>query len=217
MFDFKSARDHMIDSQIRTNDVTDHDVLNAFKSVARENFVPKSRQNLAYADMHIDLGEQRVIMRPRDFSKMVQAADILPSDVVLDIACGRGYSTAILAQLGETVVSLETSDEAVEKASNKLIESDVSNVAVVKADLKLGSPENGPFNVIFVNGAVSEVPKNWLDQLANNGRLICVVQNGPVGRAVLYKRSGDVIGERILFDTSLPKLSGFERQAAFAL
>jgi len=217
MFDFLSARDHMVDCQIRTSDVTDHDVLKAFKSISREVFVPKSQQALAYGDAHIDLGDGRVMLRPRDFSKMVQAVEILPTDVILDIACGRGYSSAILAQIGETVVSLETTDEVVEKTSERLINADISNAAVVKGDLKLGAPEHGPFNVIFVNGAVSSVPKNWFDQLANNGRLVCVVQKGAVGHASVFKRSGDVMGERIIFDTSLPILPGFERQAEFVL
>jgi len=113
----------------------------------------------------------------------------------LDIACGRGYSTAVLAQLAETIVALETTDEAVDKASEQLIAADVTNAAVVKGDLKLGASEHGPFNVIFVNGAVAEVPKNWFDQLANEGRLVCVIQNGPVGHACVFSRSGDVIGQ----------------------
>ena len=217
MFDFLSARDHMVNSQIRTSDVTDHAVLKAFRSVSRENFVPKSKHALAYGDSHIDLGEGRVMIKPRDFSKMVQAADIESTDVVLDIACGRGYSSAILAHLCETVVSLETTDAAVEKASEKLIAADISNVAVVKGDLKLGASEHGPFDVIFVNGAVSSLPKTWTDQLANNGRLVCIVQKGPVGHASIFRRSGDVIGEHIIFDTSLAILPGFERQAEFVL
>lgn len=217
MFDFPAARDQMVDCQIRTSDVTDHNVIKAFKSVSREIFVPKSQQALAYGDAHIALGEGRVMIRPRDFSKMVQAADIGPTDVILDIACGRGYSAAILAHLGETVVALETTDETVEKASERLISADITNAAVVKGDLKLGASAHGPFNVIFVNGAISEVPKSWTDQLANGGRLICVIQKGPIGHACIYTRSGDVIGEKIIFDTSLPILPGFERQAEFVL
>jgi len=217
MFDFPSARDHMVDCQIRTSDVTDHAVIKAFKSVSRELFVPKSQQALAYGDAHIDLGEGRVMIKPRDFSKMVQAAEILPTDVILDIACGRGYSSAILAQLGETVIGLEVSEDAAEKASERLIGSDISNVAVVKGDLKLGAPEHGPFNVIFVNGAVTQVPKNWTDQLANDGRLVCVVQKGVVGQARVFKRSGDMCGDRIIFDSSLPILPGFERESEFVL
>lgn len=215
MFNFSSARDHMVESQIRTSDVTDLSVLGAFRSIKRENFVPKSQQALAYGDAHIQLDTGRVMIRPRDFAKMVQAADIAPTDVVLDIACGRGYSSAVLAQLGETVVGLEDSEEVVAKATEQLVEADVTNAVVVKGDLKSGASEHGPFNVIFVNGAVSDVPKTWLAQLANEGRLICLVQNGPMGRVCVYTKTGDAIGERVVFDASAPTLSGFAAEPEF--
>ena len=215
MFNYSSAREHMVESQIRTSDVTDLNVLRAFRSVKREDFVPKSQQALAYGDAHIQLGEGRVMMRPRDFAKMVQAAEIAPTDVVLDIACGRGYSSAILAQLGETVVGLEETDEAVAKATEKLVDADVTNAAIVKGDLKSGASEHGPFNVIFVNGAVSDAPKTWLNQLTNEGRLVCLVQNGPMGRVCVYTKAGDAIGERVVFDASAPILPGFEAAPEF--
>lgn len=215
MFDFTAARDHMVESQIRTSDVTDLDVLRAFRTIAREKFVPKAQQSLAYGDAHIDLGEGRLMIRPRDFAKMIQAAEIMPSDVVLDIACGRGYSTAILAQLCETVVGLESTEEAVTKATEQLVEADVTNAAVVTGDLKSGAAEHGPFNVIFVNGAVSSVPKSWTDQLANDGRLVCLVQNGPMGQVRVYTKSGNVVGDRIAFDAAAPTIPGFEPIAEF--
>lgn len=215
MFDYSAARDHMVESQIRTSDVTDLDVLGAFRSVSREKFVPKAQRALAYGDAHIDLNDGRTMIRPRDFAKMVQAADIAPTDVVLDIACGRGYSTAVLAHLGETVVGLEDNDAAVERATEQLVEADITNAAIVKGDLKVGAAEHGPFNVIFINGAVAKVPKTWLDQLANDGRLVCLVQNGPVGRVCVYKKTGDTVGERIIFDASAPTLPGFMPEAEF--
>ena len=215
MFDFSAARNHMVESQIRTSDVTDLEVLGAFRQVSREKFVPKSQQALAYGDAHVDLGDGRTMIRPRDFAKMVQAADIEPTDVVLDIACGRGYSTAVLSFLGETVVGLENSDEAVERATAQLVAADITNAAVVKGELKAGASEHGPFNVIFVNGAIAEIPKTWLDQLANNGRLVCLVQNGPMGHVCVYTKAGDTVGERIVFDASAPTLAGFAAAPEF--
>ena len=145
MFDFETARHHMVESQIRTNDVTDLPVLRAFRSVRREAFVPKSKLALAYADTHVDIDAQRAMLRPREFAKMVQAAEVKPSDVVLDIACGRGYSSAILASLAETVVGLEENDERVEKATGVLTEQEVMNAVVIKGELKSGAREHGPF------------------------------------------------------------------------
>ncbi|RKQ71746.1 protein-L-isoaspartate(D-aspartate) O-methyltransferase [Litorimonas taeanensis] len=215
MFDFAKARDHMVESQIRTSDVTEPAILKAFRTTSRERFMPKSQMALAYGDAHVAIDQDRVMLRPRDFAKLVDAADIRPSDIVLDIACGRGYSTAIMARLADTVVGLETSDEAVDKATDLLVKEGINNAAVVKGDLKVGASEHGPFNVIFVNGAVSEVPKTWLSQLANKGRLVCIIQNGPIGQATVYTKSGNAVGERVVFDSSAPILAGFTPEPSF--
>lgn len=215
MFDFSAAREHMVESQIRTSDVTDHQLLKAFRSVARENFVPKSATSIAYSDINIKTSENRVMMKPRDISKLVHAASIKRTDIVLDIACGRGYSSAILSNLAETVVALEDSDESVERASTNLAAAGADNAVVVKGDLKAGAKEHGPFDVIFVNGSVQDVPKAWLEQLANDGRLVAVVQASGVGRATIFTKSGDSIGERVVFDANIPVLAGTEKQPAF--
>ncbi len=216
MFNFSIARNHMIESQIRTNDVTDLSVIAAFRKVERENFVPKSRSALAYSDSHVQIDSQRWLAKPRDFSKLVQAANIEPQDIVLDIGCGRGYSTAILANIAETVVGLEDDEARVERATKELESAGIANAAVVKGELKAGASEHGPFDVIFINGSISELSKSWLDQLSSGGRLVCVKQNGPIGHATIYTRVGDSVGERILFDANIPALPGFESKKEFA-
>lgn len=215
MTDFSTARDAMIESQIRTSDVTDLGVLAAFRSVARETFIPTARKALAYADCHVETDDGRTMLSPRDLAKMIQGVKVEPTDVVLDLACGRGYSSAILAQLADTVVGLETDEAAVERATNLLIESDISNAAVVQGDLKSGAAEHGPFNVIFVGGSVPAVHRPWFSQLANGGRIVCIVQKGPIGRVTVFTKSGDAIGQKVIFDTSAPYLPGFEPEAEF--
>ncbi len=217
MFDFSTARETMLDSQIRTNDVTDRRIQSAFRSVPRECFVPKSKTALAYGDVNVDIGGGRWMLRPRDFSKMIDAANIENSDIVLDIACGRGYSVAIMAQLAETVVALEVTDEAVQKATQILEKCDVTNAAVVQGALKVGAAEHGPFDVVFVNGAVSCVPQSWFDQLANGGRLVVAVNEGAICRVKVFTKSGNRIGEHTVFDASIPVLPGFETKQAFVL
>jgi len=207
MFDFSNARHHMVESQIRTNDVTNLDVLRAFRQTRREKFTPKAQKALSYSDVAIDVGEGRWMSRPRDFAKLVDAADIQSTDIVLDIGCGRGYSTAVLSQIAETVVGIEDTDERVDRATQILADEDVTNAAVVRGDLKSGAAEHGPFDVIFVNGAVSDVPQSWLNQLADGGRLAVIVQSGP----------GDTTGMRIVFDASAKTLTGFERKTTFEL
>ncbi len=208
-------RDAMIESQIRVADVTELDILRAFRQTPRELFVPTSKKALAYADRNIETDEGRIMLAPRDLAKLVQAADIEATDVVLDIACGRGYSTAILAQLADTVVGLESTDEAVDRATELLVDIDISNAAIVKGDLKSGATEHGPFNVIFVNGALPVVHQPWFSQLADGGRLVCIIQNGPVGHATVFRKSGEAVGERVVFDSNASFLPGFEPKPAF--
>lgn len=214
-FDFGAARETMVESQIRPSDVTDLKLLAAFRRMPRERFVPASKMALAYGDTVLDYGDGRSLLLPRDFAKLVQAADIQPEEVVLDISCARGYSTAILSKLAETVVGLETDDETVDRATALLTDLDVVNAAVVKGDLKRGAPEHGPFDVIIVGGAVPEVPQAWLGQLANGGRLAVIIQNGPIGRATIFTKSGNAVGDRVIFDAYAPTLSGFETAPSF--
>ncbi|NNE57907.1 MAG: protein-L-isoaspartate O-methyltransferase [Hellea sp.] len=215
MYDFSAARDHMVESQIRPSDVTDYAVVKAFRSVKREIFVPKSQKALAYADVNIETEDGRSILKPRDISKMVQAVDPKSSDIALDIACGRGYSSAILAMLCETVVSLEDSEERVERATANLMAAGADNAVVVKGDLTAGAKEHGPFNIIFVNGAVCEVHQSWLEQLSDGGRLIAIVNKGRLGHAVLHTKNGNVIGDRIVFDANAPTLPQAQKSSEF--
>ena len=216
-FDFDAARETMVESQIRTADVTDLDLLSAFRRIPRERFVPASKMALAYGDAVVDYGDGRALLRPRDFAKLIQAADIQPHEIVLNIACARGYSVAILAQVADTVVGLETEDDAVDRATSLLTDIDVLNAAVVKGDLKRGAPEHGPFDVIIVNGAVADVPEAWLGQLANGGRLVLIQKSGPIGRATILTKSGEAVGDRVVFDANAPFLPGFEPVKSFAL
>lgn len=216
MMDFEAARAAMVEGQVRTNDVTDRALQAALRVTPRELFAPKSKRALAYADIDLALGEDRWLMRPRDMAKLIQALGVEPQDVVLDVACGRGYSTAVLAHLANMVVGVESHDGLIEKATESLGAVGVTNAAVVKADVRAGAPDQGPFNAIFVNGAVEEVPAAWLDQLADGGRLGVVVREGGVGRATVFTRAGGAVGSRVVFDSAAPLLPGFERPKAFA-
>ena len=217
MFDFAAARETMLDSQIRTSDVTDERIQAAFLAVPREKFLPITKSALAYSDGHVDIGGGRIMIKPRDIAKMIDAADIKPTDIVLNIACGRGYSAAVLAHMAETVVALESSEELAETATQHIDRCDVTNAAVIHADLKAGAAEHGPYDVIFVGGAVSCIPAPWFAQLALGGRLVAAITDGPICRVKIFTKSADSIGERTVFDTGMPTLPGFEPKKEFAL
>ena len=216
MSEFDQARKHMVDSQIRPSDVTDRRLIAAFLNTPRELFVPRSRRASAYADSQVVTSDNRTLMRPRDMAKLIHAADIQPTDIVLDIANGRGYSTAILARMAETVVGVENDEDGLSRSSGLLSDIGADNAVVVEGDPKAGVPKQGPFDVIFVNGAVDAVPTAWFDQLAEGGRLVVIVRKGPVGKATVFTKASAGIGERVVFDANATVLPGFEAEAGFA-
>lgn len=215
--DLLAARTAMIDSQVRPNDVTDRRIIGAMSVVPREIFVPASSQASAYAEMAVETGPGRWLAAARDFSKLVSIAGIRPEDRVLDIAAGTGYSVAVLTRLAGSVVALEQDDAAAKTLKDGLAAAGVAGVEVISGSLKAGAPAKGPFDVIFVNGAIEEVPAAWLGQLAEGGRLVVAVAEGSVRRARIYTASGGKTAWRTPFDTPMPMLPGFEKAAEFRL
>ena len=216
MVDFAAARSNMVESQIRTNKVTDPHLLDAFEPTPRERFVPEPLRGIAYVDEDVALGGERFVMEPMVLARLLQAARPGPGDVALDLGCGSGYATAILSRLVATVVALEVDAALAAAANQTLDELEIDNALVVEGQLAEGYPKQAPYNVILLNGAVSEVPLAIADQLAEGGRLVTVVSVGAgLGRATLMRRDSGVISSRILCDASVPVLPGFEAAPGF--
>ena len=216
MVDFAAARWNMVESQLRTNKVTDLRVLDAFETVPRELFVPEPLRGIAYVDEDVALGGGRFVMEPRVLARLLQAAQPGPEDMALDLGCGSGYATAILSRLVATVVALEADAALAEAANRTLDKLEIDNAVVVEGRLAEGYPKQAPYNVILLGGAVAEIPAAIADQLAEDGRLVTVVSAGPgLGRATLMRRDGGVISSRVLYDASLPVLPGFEAAPGF--
>ena len=222
MSDFETQRRNMVDSQIRPADITDRRLIRAMLEVPREAFVPAAMRQLAYMDGHLTVvpaeGSRpaRVLLAPMVLAKLIQLADVQTGDVVLDVGCASGYSTAILARLAESVVGLECDAALAERAGRTLAELGVDNAAVVSGPLEVGCPEHGPFQVIVMNGAVAEAPEQLREQLVEGGRLVTIISEpehggggGGVGRATLFERIGKGWSRRPAFDASAPILPGF--------
>ena len=214
--DYHSARLNMVDCQIRPNKVSDPAIIEAMLAVPRERFVPASLRGIAYVDEDISLGGGRYLMEPMVLGRLLQAAAIGRDDLVLDVGCGPGYASAVMARLARAVVALEEDARLARQAAARVVELAVANVAVVEGKLAAGDPARAPYDVIVLNGAVAAIPPAIAGQLANGGRLVAVVQaNSGMGRALLMTRVDDVFGQRVLFDAATPLLPGFAAQPTF--
>ncbi len=218
MADFAAARLHMVNSQIRTNKVFGTALVAALSETPREIFVPEPMRAVAYVDEDIDCGNRRHLMEPMVFARLVESLDIRPTDIVLDIGCGSGYSSAILARLASTVVAVEADAALADNAQANFSQLGVDNVVVVDGPLAAGYPDQAPYNAILLSGAVPELSQTLTDQIADGGRLAAIVRPpGGVGRAVLATRIGGVVSRRAVFDANTPVLPGFEVEKGFVL
>ena len=213
--DFAAARRSMVTNQLVPNRVSDERVTGAMGAVARELFVPEAFRAAAYADEDVALGRGRYVMEPRVFARLLQAAAVGANDLVLDIGCGSGYSSAVLAKLAATVVALEADAELAARATQTLARAGADNVAVVTGPMREGYAQQGPYDVIFVNGAVPAIPDRLAAQLADGGRLVAVVGAARLGKATLVVNVGGVAAVQALFDAAVPALPGFAEPSTF--
>ncbi len=213
---FRTARRNMVLSQINTDHVTDRRLQNAMDTIPRELFVPHMKRAVAYSSDNIDLGGGRLLLAPRTLGKMIQACDISPEDEVLVVGAGTGYSAAVIAQLAAVVLALESDQMLFEAATSTLLDQGVDNAAVVSGTLPAGHKQGAPYDVIFVDGAVTEIPSELEKQLKEGGRLIYLEQVGPLCRAVLQVRSGGITSGRAIFDAAGSILPGFEKAEEFS-
>jgi protein-L-isoaspartate(D-aspartate) O-methyltransferase len=217
MVDFAQARRIMVDSQLRTFDVNDIPLLDAMNTVPRERFVAPGRESLAYMDQDIlvsDGPDRRYMLAPMIVARMIQALGVERGERALDVACGLGYTSAVLAELGADVVGLEESADLAAAAKDRLADLGVG-ATVVSGPLVQGHADGAPYDAILVNGAVETRPEALLRQLKDGGRLVCIQGRGRSAKATLFVRAGDAYGQRALFDAAAPLLAGFQAEPGF--
>ena len=217
MTDFASRRTTMVDTQVRPSDVTKFPIIDAMLSVPREDFVPADKRDAAYADAHVDLGAGRVVMDPRTLAKMLEAVDIQPDELVLDVGAGLGYSSALAGRLGEAVIALEDDEDRVAAASGLLAEAGIDNAAAVHGTLAEGAAKHGPYDVILVQGAVEHMPEALTAQLKDGGRIAAIFAEGALGVMRVGYMIDGAITWRFAFNAGAPVIPGFEARRAFTL
>lgn len=209
------ARRNMVAGQLSPNVVSDALVLDAMGSVPREDFVPLASRALAYGDRDVPLGFGRFLPAPLTIGRLLQAAHVTAGDLVLDVGCATGYTSAVLARMAGMVVALESEGELFHRAETTLSEQGIDNVAVLQGPLAEGCPRQAPFDLIFIAGTLESVPMTLCHQLADGGRLVMGYRYRGLGRLLLVERFGSSFGRRIVYDTQAPDLPGFDEKPAF--
>ncbi|MGH6826706.1 protein-L-isoaspartate O-methyltransferase family protein [Methyloceanibacter sp.] len=226
MIDFERARASMVESQLRTDKVTDRRILSAFAALPRERFVPEGKRDLAYSDASlevwpsIDGAPARFLLPPVVLARLIQLAAVEEKDAVLDVGCATGYSTAVLARLARLVTAVEAEPELAAAARESLHELELANAAVLEGALTGGAPEAGPFDVILLNGSVPEMPDTLLAQLKEGGRLCAIIAAGREGRprqgkATLFVKVDGEASGLPHFDANARVLPGFAPSPSF--
>jgi protein-L-isoaspartate(D-aspartate) O-methyltransferase len=217
MTDFASRRTMMVDTQVRPSDVTKFPIIEAMLSVPREVYVPRDKREAAYMGENLPLSANRVVLEPRTLAKLLDALDIQPDEIVLDLGCGLGYSAAVIARLAEAVIAVEEDAGLAAEAEKTLSTEGVDNAAVITGPLAAGSAKHGPYDVITIQGAIEALPEALVAQVKEGGRIGCVFMEGALGVARIGYKVDGAVTWRFLFNAAAPVLPGFEARHGFVL
>jgi protein-L-isoaspartate(D-aspartate) O-methyltransferase len=212
--DFSTLRAAMVSNQLRTNAVTDPDIVAALEAVAREDFVPTERAALAYVDVPVPLGNGRSLNSPLATARLLVESGVKAGDKVLLIGAATGYCAALLAQLGVSVVAVEEDAGLADRASKAL--AGEASVKLVKGELAAGYAKSAPYDAIIIDGAVEQLPASLCDQLKEGGTVATALQEGAVGRLATGRKAGGQVALIPFLDCEASPLPGFEKPRSFS-
>ena len=217
MQDFAARRTMMVDTQVRPSDVTKFPIIEAMLSVPREAFVPTDLVEAAYVGENLEISGERVLLEPRTLAKMLDSLNISSDELVLDIGCGLGYSTAVIARMAEAVIAVEENEAMAADAQSNLSANGADNAAVTNGPLEEGAAKHGPYDVIVIQGAVEEIPRNLVEQLKDGGRIAAIFQTGALGAVKIGYKLDGALTWRFAFNAGAPVLKGFTKARTFEL
>jgi len=181
----------MVERQLKARGIAHEDVLAAMAEVPREAFVPERLREFAYEDGPLPIGEEQTISQPYIVALMIEAADLLPGDRVLEVGAGSGYAAAVMSRIADRIFAIERHAALAESAQRRILDIGYENVAVIAGDGSLGLPEEAPFDAILVAAGGDQVPEPLKRQLAIGGRLVVPVGSESVQSLLCLTRTSE--------------------------
>jgi protein-L-isoaspartate(D-aspartate) O-methyltransferase len=204
---YAARRAAMVARDLEARGIRDPSVLEAFRTVPRERFVPAETVDFAYDDTPLPIGEGQTISQPHMVAVMVAAAQLSAEDRVLEVGTGSGYAAAVLSRVSGRVWTIERLAALADQASRRLADLGYDNVHVITGDGSLGWPAAAPYDAIVVAAAARSVPPALLAQLGDGGRLLIpVARFFGVQELIRIRRDGDRFTEAALAAVSFVPL-----------
>ena len=207
---------NMIEGQIKPIGGMQKNIINAFSSINREDFVPEELKNYSYSEKHLFLKRDRFVLRVNLIAKIISALNISNEENILIIGSSTGYSSAVISKLAETVISIEEDQELIYFSEEAVKKNGIDNIVFINNSMIEGCSEQEPFNAIIIEGAIDEVPKKILNQLELNGRLIAMININGISNVIEYRKKNNTCTNRFLFSCSAPKLKSFDKKKSFS-
>ena len=214
--DQTTLNNNMIDGQIRPINGISKEVISAFSSVNRSDFVPEDLILRSYTEKNLKLSSDRYLLRPNLIGEIINHVSPKSNESILVLPASTGYSSAIISNLAETVIAVEEDDNFISIAEKGMNKSGINNVVVIKKKINENCLDQGPFNAIIIEGAIDYLPDQFLNQLENHGRLFALIKKEDVTNAMLYIKNGNSINSRFLFSCDAPKLNFFKKKNSFS-
>ncbi len=214
--DQTSLNNNMIDGQIRPINGISKEVISAFTSIDRSNFVPDDLALRSYTEKNLKISSDRYLLRPNLTGEIINHVSPKSNETVLVLPASTGYSSAIISNLAETVIAIEEDDNLISIAEKGMNVSGINNVAIIKKKINENCLDQGPFNAIIIEGGIDYLPDQFLEQLENHGRLFALINKEDVTNATLFMKNENSINSRFLFSCDAPKLNFFKKKNSFS-
>ena len=206
----------MVEGQIKPIGGMQKNILDAFNSINRDDFVPLNLKDNSFSERNLFLKRDRFVLKANLLAKIISALNISNEENVLVIGSSTGYSSAVISRIAETVISIEEDKELLDFSEEAVRKNGIDNIVFINSTMKEGCSEQGPFNAIIIEGAIDEVPPKILNQLEHNGRLIAMINDNGISNVIEYQKKNNTFTERFLFNCSAPKLKSFDKRKSFS-